>query len=62
MIGGTSVNGGRASPAGVWGAALFLFLLVSMLNTLGFGAGTRMVLTGLVIIGVITAAGGERAA
>ncbi len=62
VIGGTSVNGGRASPAGVWGAALFLFLLVSMLNTLGFGAGTRMVLTGLVIIGVITAAGGERAA
>ncbi len=62
VIGGTSVNGGRASPAGVWGAALFLFLLVSMLNTLGFGAGTRMVLTGLVIIAVITAAGGERAA
>jgi len=60
VIGGTSVSGGRASPAGVWGASLFLFLLVSMLNTLHFGAGARLVLTGLVIIGVITAAGGSR--
>lgn len=57
VIGGTSVSGGRASPAGVWGASLFLFLLVSMLNSLGLGAGARLVLTGLVIIGVITAAG-----
>ena len=56
VIGGTSVNGGFANVPGLWGAALFLFLLVTMLNTYGFGAGVRLVLTGLVIIAVILVA------
>lgn len=56
VIGGTSVAGGFANVPGLWGAALFLFLLVTMLNTLGAGAGVRLVLTGLIIIGVIVAA------
>lgn len=59
IIGGTSVAGGRANVPGVWGAALFLFLLVTMLNTLGASAGLRLILTGLIIIGVIVASGGE---
>ena len=46
VIGGTSVAGGFANVPGLWGAALFLFLLVAMLNTYGFGAGIRLVLTG----------------
>ncbi|TNF19076.1 MAG: ABC transporter permease [Rhodobacteraceae bacterium] len=58
VIGGTSVAGGFANVPGLWGAALFLFLLVTMLNTFGAGAGLRMVLTGLIIIGVIVAASG----
>ena len=58
VIGGTAVAGGRACVAGVWGASLFLFLLVSMLNGFGFGAGGRTVLTGLIIIGVVAAASG----
>jgi ribose transport system permease protein len=33
-----------------------------MLNTFGLGAGIRLVLTGLVIIGVIVAAGGRQPA
>ena len=41
VIGGTSVAGGFANVPGLWGAALFLFLLVTMLNTYGFGAGIR---------------------
>ena len=41
---------------GIWGAALFLFLVVSMLNTYGFGAGPRLILTGFIIIAVILAA------
>lgn len=45
---------------GLWGAALFLFLLVTMLNTFGAGAGVRLVLTGLIIIGVIVAASGGK--
>ena len=58
VIGGTSVAGGYANVPGLWGAALFLFLLVTMLNTFGAGAGVRLVLTGLIIIGVIVAASG----
>ena len=60
VIGGTSVNGGYANVPGLWGAAMFLFLLVTMLNTYGLGAGVRLVLTGLVIIAVIVAASAFR--
>ena len=50
--------GGRASVIGVWSASLFLFLLVSMLDSFGIGAGGRTVLTGLIIIAVVAAASG----
>ncbi len=60
VIGGTSVAGGFANLPGLWGAAMLLFLLVTMLNTYGFGAGVRLVLTGLIIIAVITIASGRR--
>ena len=62
VIGGTSVAGGKANVPGLWGAALFLVLLLTMLNTFGVSAGVRLVVTGLIIIGVIVAAGGRRAA
>jgi ribose transport system permease protein len=61
VIGGTSVAGGKANVPGVWGAALFLVLLLTMLNTFGVSVGIRLVLTGLIIVGVITAAGGPKA-
>jgi ribose transport system permease protein len=59
VIGGTSVAGGKANVPGIWGAALFLVLLLTMLNTFGVSAGLRLLLTGLIIVGVITAAGGR---
>ncbi len=59
VIGGTSVAGGRPCVAGVWGAALFMFLVVAMLNAAGAGPGVRMVLTGLIIIAVIALGGGR---
>ena len=62
VIGGTDVGGGRASVAGLGGAGLFMFLLVAMLNSSGAGAGVRMLLTGLIIVGVITAAGAPKIA
>ena len=62
VIGGTSVSGGRANVVGLWGAGLFLVLLLTMLNTFGVSAGIRFLVTGLVIIGVIIAAGGQKAA
>ena len=61
VIGGTSVSGGRANVAGVWGGALFLVLLLTMLNTFGVSAGVRLLLTGLIIVAVVTAAGGQKA-
>jgi ribose transport system permease protein len=61
VIGGTSVAGGKANVPGIWGAALFLVLLLTMLNTFGASAGVRLLLTGLIIVGVITAAGGKKA-
>jgi len=60
VIGGTSVAGGRANVPGIWGAALFLVLLLTMLNTFGVSPGLRLVLTGLIIVGVITIAGGQK--
>jgi ribose transport system permease protein len=62
VIGGTSVAGGKANVPGIWGAALFLVLLLTMLNTFGVSAGIRLLLTGLIIVGVITAAGGPKPA
>ena len=60
VIGGTSVAGGRANVPGVWGGALFLVLLQTMLNTFGVSAGVRLLATGLIIVAVITAAGGPK--
>lgn len=61
VIGGTSVAGGKANVPGIWGASLFLVLLLTMLNTFGVSPGLRLLLTGLIIVGVITAAGGQKA-
>jgi len=59
VIGGTSVAGGDSNVPGIWGAALLMFLVVTMLNTYGLGAAFRLILTGLIIIAVIFAAGGR---
>jgi ribose transport system permease protein len=56
VIGGSAVAGGNSNVPGIWGAALFLFLVVSMLNTYGYGAGPKNILTGVIIIAVILAA------
>ncbi|WP_336510167.1 ABC transporter permease [Ruegeria lacuscaerulensis] len=56
VIGGSSIGGGNSNVPGIWGAALFMFLIVSMLNSYGLGAGVRLILTGLVIVGVVALA------
>jgi ribose transport system permease protein len=60
VLGGTSVAGGKAQVPGLWGAALFLTLLLTVLDAFGLGAGLRMVLTGAAIVAVIIIAGGTR--
>jgi ribose transport system permease protein len=57
VIGGTSVAGGKPNVPGIWGASLFLVLLLTMLNTFGVSTGVRLVATGLVIVAVIAVAG-----
>ncbi|KAB7604262.1 ABC transporter permease, partial [Verminephrobacter sp. Larva24] len=39
VIGGTAVAGGRPCVPGIWGAAMFMFLLVALLNAVGAGPG-----------------------
>jgi ribose transport system permease protein len=60
VIGGTAVAGGNSNVPGIWGASLFMFLVVSMLNTYGFGAGIRLIMTGGIIITVIMLASGRK--
>ena len=61
VIGGTAVAGGDSNVPGIWGASLFMFLVVSMLNTYGLGAGVRLIMTGTIIITVILLASGRKA-
>jgi len=61
VIGGTSVAGGKSNLPGLWGAALFLVLLLTMLNTFGASAGVRLLMTGLIIVAVIVVAGSPKA-
>ncbi|OAP36919.1 ABC transporter permease [Sinorhizobium glycinis] len=60
VLGGTAVAGGDSNVPGIWGASLFMYLVVSMLNTYGLGAGIRLIMTGLIIISVIMLAGGRQ--
>uniref|UniRef100_UPI00356961B5 ABC transporter permease n=1 Tax=Roseovarius sp. TaxID=1486281 RepID=UPI00356961B5 len=60
VIGGSSIAGGNSNVPGVWGASLFMFLVVSMLNSYGAGAGVRNVLTGIIIIGIVMTASTRR--
>ena len=56
VIGGCSIAGGNSNIPGIGGAALFMFLIVSMLNSYGLDAGVRLVLTGFIIVAVVIAA------
>jgi ribose transport system permease protein len=60
ILGGTSVNGGKSNVQGIWGAAMFLYLLSAMLNTFHISEGLRMALSGMVIVAVILLGGGEK--
>jgi ribose transport system permease protein len=54
VLGGTAVTGGDARAAGLWGAALFFNLMASMLNTIHVDASYRLILMGLIIVGIVT--------
>ena len=54
VLGGTSVAGGQANAVGIWGAALFFNLMATMLNTFHLEAGVRLLLTGVLIILIVS--------
>lgn len=56
VIGGCSIGGGNSNVPGIWGASLFMFLVVSMLNSYGLGAGVRLIMTGVIIVAVVSLA------
>lgn len=56
VIGGSSIGGGNSNVPGIWGASLFMFLVVSMLNSYGLGAGVRLIMTGIIIVAVVSLA------
>jgi ribose transport system permease protein len=62
VIGGSSIAGGNSNVPGIWGGALFMFLIVSMLNSYGLGAGVRLIMTGAIIIAIVVAASGKERA
>lgn len=59
VLGGTSIAGGAAAATGLWGAALLLGLVVTMLNLLHVEEGVRFIVTGMIIIGVLALAKGD---
>ncbi|MDO5642242.1 MAG: ABC transporter permease [Paracoccus sp. (in: a-proteobacteria)] len=61
VIGGSSIAGGNSNVPGIWAGALFMYLIVAMLNSYGFGAGLRLLLTGFIIVAIVTVASGRRA-
>lgn len=54
VLGGTAISGGQAAPLGVWGAAILLQLLSTMLNVIGLSDGARFAITGLIILAALT--------
>ncbi|BCB78156.1 ABC transporter permease [Phytohabitans flavus] len=56
VLGGSLISGGVSNVSGIWGAALFLTLLVTMLNVLHVSTAWQFIVEGLLIIAVLAAA------
>jgi ribose transport system permease protein len=61
VLGGSLIAGGKSNVAGIWGAAMFLTLLVTMLNVAHLSAAWQDIIEGLIIIGVLVVASGKPA-
>lgn len=61
VIGGSSIAGGNSNVPGIWAGALFMYLIVSMLNSYGLGAGVRLLSTGIIIIAIVAVASSRKA-
>lgn len=61
VIGGTLIQGGRSNVPGIWGGALFLLLLVTLLGVLNVNPATQSIIKGALIILVLILAGSRKA-
>jgi ribose transport system permease protein len=61
VLGGSLIAGGRSNIPGIWGGALFLSLLVTLLNVLQLSAAYQDIAEGAVIIAVLAIGGMTKA-
>jgi ribose transport system permease protein len=59
VLGGSLIAGGRSNVSGIWGASLFLVLLLTLLNVLGINIALQNIVKGLIIILVLSAVGAK---
>ncbi|MEV8516255.1 ABC transporter permease [Dactylosporangium sp. NPDC051484] len=60
VLGGSLIAGGRSTVVGVWGAAMFLTLLTTMLNVLGLIAAWQLIVQGVLMVAVLALAAGNQ--
>lgn len=60
VLGGSLISGGRSNLPGIWGSAMFLLLLTTLLNTLSVGVATQYVIKGVLIILVLALMGAKK--
>lgn len=61
VLGGSLIQGGRSNVPGIWGGALFLILLVTLLGVLNINPATQSIVKGALIILVLSLAGSKKA-
>jgi ribose transport system permease protein len=61
VLGGSLIQGGRSNVPGIWGGALFLILLVTLLGVLDINPATQSIVKGALIILVLVMAGPRKA-
>ena len=59
VLGGSLIGGGRSFIAGVWGAAMLLTMLVTLLTVLNIPIASQNVIKGMLIVAVLSLAGGK---
>lgn len=62
VIGGTMISGGKSTAFGTLGGALFLTLLLTLVQVMKLGPGSQDIVTGLVIVAVLLLATRDRKA
>ena len=57
VLGGSLIAGGRSNVVGVWGGALFLLLLTTLLNVVNIAVASQDIVKGALIIVVLALVG-----